>query len=158
MKIRIIAVGKVKDQYLINGVNEYIKKINPYCSLTIDEVKDETFKKESSYEIEKAKKIEGERILAKLKNTDYVITLDLNKNHITSEEFSELIKTKLDQNGASITFIIGGSYGLSEEVKKRSNYGLSLSKMTFLHSMTRLILLEQLYRAFKILSNETYHK
>lgn len=158
MKIKLIAVGKVKDEYLKLGISDYLNKIKPYSSIEIVEVKDETFKNENSYEINKAKIEEGKRILSQIKNNEYVITLDLNKHYLDSVQFAEFIDKQMGVSGGSLTFVIGGSYGLSEEVKSRSNYGLSLSNMTFLHTMTRLILLEQIFRAFKILSNETYHK
>ena len=107
--------------------------------------------------VAKAKNEEGERILKVLKN-DYLIGLDLNKKEFTSEEFANFIQDKFVAGGSSISFVIGGSYGLSDSLKKRCNSSISLSKMTFLHQMTRLVLLEQIYRAFKILNNETYHK
>ena len=109
------------------------------------------------FDITKAKNEEGDRVLKLIKN-DYLIGLDLNKKEFTSEEFADFIEQKFVEGGSSISFVIGGSYGLSENLKKRCNSSISLSKMTFLHQMTRLVLLEQIYRAFKILNNETYHK
>jgi len=159
MKIRIITIGKLKEQYLKDGINEYLLRLRPYVNVEIIELKDESVDDKSSFSlIEKAKDIEGEKVLKLLKQTDYVINLDLCNNQLKSEEFAEFLDTKMGQHNSLLTFIIGGSYGLSDALKKRANYSLCLSKMTFLHQMTRLILLEQIYRAYKILNNETYHK
>lgn len=159
MKIKIIAVGKVKENYLKEGINEYLLRLSPYAKTEIIEVDDSKVKDNPNQsDINKVINEEGERVLAKIKNTDYVINLDLNKKEFDSVEFSKFIESKMVEGGSSITFVIGGSYGLSQKVRERANYSISLSKMTFLHQMTRLILLEQLYRSFKILNNETYHK
>ncbi|MBO4286347.1 MAG: 23S rRNA (pseudouridine(1915)-N(3))-methyltransferase RlmH, partial [Bacilli bacterium] len=112
----------------------------------------------SLVEIENVKKKEGEAILKCIKDSEYIINLDLNKKEMKSEEFAEFLSAKSQYSGSYISFAIGGSYGLSDEVKKRANDAISLSKMTFLHGMTRLIILEQIYRAYKILNNEVYHK
>ena len=159
MRIRIIAVGKIKDKYLEIGINEYVKKISRFADVEIVELKDQPiYNEKSSEEIEMAKRKEGEAILKYLKDGDYLINLDLNKKEMKSEEFAEFLSAKSQYSGSFITFAIGGSYGLSDEVKKRANDSISLSKMTFLHGMTRLIILEQIYRAYKILNNEVYHK
>lgn len=159
MRIRIIAVGKIKDHYLELGIEEYIKKISRFASTEILEVKDQPiYNEKSKEEIETAKRKEGEAILKLTKESDYLINLDLNKKEMKSEEFAEFLSAKSQYSGSFLTFIIGGSYGLSDEVKKRANDAISLSKMTFLHGMTRLIILEQIYRAYKILNNEVYHK
>ena len=159
MKIRIIAVGKIKDQYLEFGINDYIKKISRYASTEILEVKDQPIYNEKSLEeINNAKKKEGEAILKYIKDSDYIINLDLDKKEMKSEEFARFLAAKSEYSGSFLTFVIGGSYGLSDELKKRANESISLSKMTFLHGMTRLIILEQIYRAYKILNNEVYHK
>jgi len=158
MKIKIYCIGKIKEQYLKDGISEYLKRISAYSNIEIIEVADSKVKDNpNSSDIEKAKNEEGERVLKLLKN-DYLIGLDLNKKEQTSEEFAEFLQRKLVEGGSSISFVIGGSYGLSDALKKRCNTAISLSKLTFLHQMTRLILLEQIYRAFKILNNETYHK
>ena len=158
MKIKIYAIGKIKDFYKA-GVDEYIKRITPYSKIEVAEVKDEPISDNpSESEITKAKNVEGERILKLLKPNEYLIGLDLDKKELDSVAFSGYLMKKLEENGSSISFVIGGSYGLSDALKKRVNDSLSLSKMTFLHQMTRLILLEQIYRAFKIINNETYHK
>ena len=157
MKIKIYAIGKAKDFYL-SGINEYVKRISPYAKVEIVEVKDESIKENpSNNEIAKAIEVEGDRVLKLLKEKEYLIGLDLNKKEYDSVEFSKFLENKLTSSG-SISFVIGGSYGLSPKLKERCNDFLTLSKMTFLHQMTRLILLEQIYRAFKILNNETYHK
>ena len=158
MKIKVYCIGKIKEQYLKDGINEYIKRISPYSNIEIIEVADSKVKDNPNQsDINKAKNEEGDRVL-KLIKTDYLIGLDMNKPEFTSEEFAEFINKKLVEGGSNISFVIGGSYGLSDALKARCNTSISLSKLTFLHQMTRLILLEQIYRAFKILNNETYHK
>lgn len=158
MKIKIYAIGKIKEQYLKDGINEYVKRISPYSNIEIIEVADSKVKDNpNEADIMKAKDEEGERVLKLVKN-DYLIGLDMNKKEFISEEFAKYIEQKMVEGGSSISFVIGGSYGLSDDLKNRCNSSISLSKMTFLHQMTRLILLEQIYRSFKILNNETYHK
>lgn len=158
MNIKIYCIGKIKEQYLKDGICEYLKRLSAYAKTEIIEVADSKVKDNpNEYDINKAKNEEGDRVLKLIKN-DYLIGLDLNKVEFTSEEFAEFIDKKLVDGGSSISFVIGGSYGLSDNLKKRCNSSISLSKMTFLHQMTRLVLLEQIYRAFKILNNETYHK
>lgn len=159
MKIKIIAVGKIKEQYLKDGIAEYLQRLSSYAKVEIVEVNDSKVKDNpNESDINKVINEEGERILSKIKSGDLVVNLDLNKKEFDSVEFSKFLNNKIVEGGASITFVIGGSYGLSNQVKERANYSISLSKMTFLHQMTRLILLEQIYRSFKILNNETYHK
>jgi len=158
MKIKIYCIGKIKEQYLKDGINEYLKRISAYSNVEIVEVADSKVRDNpNASDIEKAKNEEGERVL-KLVKTDYLIGLDLNKKELTSEEFASFLQNKLLEGGSNVSFVIGGSYGLSDALKERCNTSISLSKLTFLHQMTRLILLEQIYRAFKILNNETYHK
>lgn len=159
MKIKIVAVGKIKENYLKDGISEYLLRLSAYAKTEIVEVPDSKVKDNpNEADILKVINEEGERILSKIKSGEYIINLDLNKKEFDSIEFSKFIESKLVEGGSSITFVIGGSYGLSQKVKERANYSISLSKMTFLHQMTRLILLEQIYRSFKILNNETYHK
>lgn len=159
MKIKVFAIGKIKEKYLKDGINEYLERIKPYSQIEIIEVNDEPIiDSPHPSEIKKAIDIEGSRVLKLLKPNDYLIGLDLNKKEITSPEFAEFLNKKFISGGSNISFVIGGSYGLSDELKQRCNDSISLSKMTFLHQMTRLILLEQIYRAFKINRNETYHK
>lgn len=159
MKIRIYAIGKIKENYLKLGIDDYLKKIKPYSQIEIVEVNDEPIPNNpNNSEIEIAKNKEGEKVLQLIKPGEYLIGLDLGKKELESPAFAEYLNKKMEIAGASISFVIGGSYGLSDELKNRCNDSISLSKMTFLHQMTRLILLEQIYRAFKILRNETYHK
>ena len=159
MKIKVYAIGKIKENYLKIGIDDYLKKIKPYSQIEIVEVNDEPIPNNpNNSEIEIAKNKEGEKVLQLIKPSEYLIGLDLNKKELESPAFAEYLNKKMENAGASISFVIGGSYGLSDELKNRCNDSISLSKMTFLHQMTRLILLEQIYRAFKILRNETYHK
>ena len=159
MKIRIISIGHIKENYLKEGINFYLTRIKPYSDIEIVEVDDEPVKDNPSLkEIEIVKEKEGSKVIKLLKSSDYVISLDLGKKQYKSPEFADFLMKKLDIGGSKVTFVIGGSYGLSNELKARANDSISLSDMTFLHQMTRLILLEQIYRAFKILRNEVYHK
>ena len=159
MKIKIYAIGHLKEPYLKQGINEYLERLKPYTQVEIIEVNDESIvQNPSQKEIEIAKEKEGQKILKLLKSDEYVIGLDLVKKQPTSPEFAKYLEDKFVLGGSNISFIIGGSYGLSEELKKRCQDRIGLSNMTFLHQMTRLILLEQIYRAFKINRNEVYHK
>ncbi|MGM9874063.1 MAG: 23S rRNA (pseudouridine(1915)-N(3))-methyltransferase RlmH [Bacilli bacterium] len=158
MKINVIAVGKIKEDYLKMGINEYLKRLSSFANVEIIEVNDSPIKNDTPSEIKKVLESEGERILKHIKSDDYVIGLDLNKKQFDSIEFASYIDKAFVKGNSSITFVIGGSYGFSLPVKERFNDSFSLSKMTFIHQMTRLILLEQIYRAFKINRNETYHK
>ena len=159
MKIRIISIGHIKESYLKEGIQEYLTRLKPYTQIESIEVDDEPVNNNpKEKEIEIVKNKEGYKVMKLLKETDYVISLDLDKKQFNSLEFAEYLNKKFVIGNSNITFIIGGSYGLSDELKKRANDSFSLSKMTFLHQMTRLILLEQIYRAFKINRNETYHK
>ena len=159
MKIKIYAIGKIKEQYLKDGIKEYVERIRPYSQIEIIEVNDEPIvNNPSDGDIKKAIDIEGKRVLKLLKDSEYLISLDLGQKELKSEQFADFLEKKFVLGGSNISFVIGGSYGLSDELKKRANDTLSLSQMTFLHQMTRLILLEQIYRAFKINRNETYHK
>ncbi len=159
MKIRILCIGKIKEPYLREGINEYLNRLKPYCQIEIVEVLDEPVSdKPNDSEIEMVKNKEGNKVSKLLKPGEYVIALDLGKKQLRSPEFAKYIEDKFVLGGSSITFLIGGSYGLSDELKKRANDSITLSEMTFTHQMTRLIILEQIYRAFKINRNETYHK
>lgn len=149
---KLICVGKIKEKYLKEAINEYQKRLSKYTKLDIIELKDITYD-----DIDKVKKEEGENILKNIKNSDNIIILDINGQELTSAELAKKIE-KLEQQNSDLTFIIGGSYGLSEEVKQRANYSLSFSKLTFPHQLFRVIFLEQLYRTYKIRNNESYHK
>lgn len=159
MKIKIYAIGHLKEPYLKQGINEYLERLKPYTQVEIIEVNDESIvQNPNQKEIEITKDKEGQKILKLLKSDEYVIGLDLVKKQPTSPEFAKYLEDKFVLGGSNISFVIGGSYGLSEELKKRCQDRIGLSNMTFLHQMTRLILLEQIYRAFKINRNEVYHK
>ncbi len=159
MKITLICVGKLKEKYLVQGVLEYTKRLSRYCNLEIIELADEKTPDNASDALEDMiKKKEGDRILKAIKEDAYCIALAIDGTMLTSQELSGKINT-LGINGTShITFIIGGSLGLSEEVLKRADYHLSFSKMTFPHQLMRMILLEQIYRAYRIINNQPYHK
>ena len=148
--MKIICVGKVKEKFFVDAINEYSKRISKYTKLEIIEISDE-----SNESI--AMKKEGEKILSKIKDNDYVVTLEIEGNSLTSLEFAKKIDNNFNSN-KNLTFVIGGSYGLDESVKSRSDYKLSFSKFTFPHQLFRVILLEQIYRAYKINHNENYHK
>lgn len=148
--MKIICVGKVKEKFFVDAINEYIKRISKYTKLEIIEIPDEA--NESI-----AMKKEGEKILSKIKDNDYVVTLEIEGNCLTSLEFAKKIDNNFGSN-KNLTFVIGGSYGLDDLVKQRSDYKLSFSKFTFPHQLFRVILLEQIYRAYKINHNENYHK
>ena len=159
MNIKIICVGKLKEKFLKEGIGEFQKRIKTYANLEIVEVKDEACPENSSeLEMEKIKEVEGERILSKISKGAYVIALDICGKSLTSEDFAKKIEDLSVEGISSIDFIIGGSLGLSEGVKNKSDYKLSFSKFTFPHGLMRLILVEQVYRAFRIINNHPYHK
>lgn len=159
MKITIVAVGKIKEKYLRQGIEEYRKRLGRYAKLEIIEVADEKAPEHlSSQEMELVKQKEGERILAQIAPDDYVITLEINGKMLDSVVFARKIEDLTTYGKSKMVFVIGGSLGLSEKVRKRSNVALSFSKMTFPHQLMRLILLEQIYRSFRIIRNEPYHK
>lgn len=151
--LKLICVGRVKDASLKALIDDYQKRIQKYHKLEAIEVKDEPIRDNGKEVLD----IEASRIMSKIDKDDYVILLDLHGESLDSISFAKKID-KLFVSYSKITFVIGGSLGLGEEVKKRANYRLKLSDMTFLHQMTRLIILEQIYRCFKILNHETYHK
>lgn len=149
--IKIICVGKIKEKYFTDAINEYQKRLSKYTKLEIIEVQD------YDGDISTILKKESEQILKHLNDKSYIITLEIEGNNLDSVEFSKKIDNVLINN-ADITFIIGGSYGLSDEIKNKSNYKLSFSKMTFPHQLFRVMLLEQIYRSYRIINNESYHK
>ena len=151
--LKLICVGRVKDASLKALIDDYQKRIQKYHKLEVIEVKDEPIRDNGKEVLD----IEASRIMSKIDKDDYVILLDLHGESLDSISFAKKID-KLFVSYSKITFVIGGSLGLGEEVKKRANFRLKLSDMTFLHQMTRLIILEQIYRCFKILNHETYHK
>lgn len=159
MKITVLTVGKIKEKYLADGIKEYAKRLSRYCKLEIKEVNDEkTLDKASEVVEEKIKDTEGTRLLKYIKDDDYVIALAIDGRMPDSVELSKTI-ANLGINGIShIIFVIGGSLGLSEMILKRANEKISFSKMTFPHQLMRMILLEQVYRGYRIMNGEPYHK
>ena len=159
MKITIITVGKIKEKYLRDAIAEYSKRLSRYCKLEIIEVADEKTPDQASETLEEQiRSKEGERILKYIRDDMYVITLEIGGKMLSSEEFAKKIETLGVQGQSSIAFVIGGSIGLGKEVLKRSDYALSFSKMTFPHQLMRVILLEQVYRSYRIINGEPYHK
>lgn len=150
--IKVVCVGKIKEKYFLDALKEYKKRISKYTSIDIEEVLDE-----GSSDVKVIQKKERERILNKLDKKAFIVLLDLNGREMTSEEFSKTINNTLIHN-SNITFIIGGSYGVDGEIKNIADLTISFSKMTFPHQLFRIILLEQIYRAYKIMNNESYHK
>lgn len=159
MKITLITVGKLKEKYHKDAIAEYVKRLSKYCKLEIIEVADEKTPELSSEIVEEGIRAqEGARILKYIKEDAYVITLEIKGVMLTSEELADKINTLGIDGKSHIIFIIGGSIGLSKAVMNRSDYALSFSKMTFPHQMMRVILLEQIYRSYRIIQNEPYHK
>ncbi len=158
LNIKLVVVGKLKEKFHKEEVNEYLKRLSKYAKINLIEVEEEKIKDNSSLkENEQILLKEGNNILKQIKENEFVFLLDLHGKEISSEEFASKID-QLMSNYSTITFVIGGSLGVSEELRKRSNFKLKLSPMTFTHQMTRIIILEQIYRTFKINNNEVYHK
>lgn len=156
MKIKIIALGKIKEKYLKSGIDEFLKRLTPYASVSVVElnpieIKDENLK-------DKILLNEGEKILSNIKPLDFVITLEIEGQQFSSEDFAQKIKDLTNNGTQEIVFVIGSSCGIGKNVSTRANLKMSMSKMTFLHEFARLILIEQIYRAFKINKGEKYHK
>lgn len=159
MNIRIICIGKLKEKYWQDASIEYIKRLKPFCNIEIVELKEYKITKNASPKDEEIVKIkEGEAILSKIKDGDYVITLEILGKQISSEVMAEKLIEITNQGFSDFDFVIGGSFGLSDEVSKRANFKLSFSPMTFPHQMMRVILLEQIYRSFMINKGTSYHK
>ena len=159
MKITVITVGKIKEKYLKDAIAEYSKRLSKYCKLEIIEVADEKTPDNASEVVEDSiRSKEAERILKYVKDDAYIITLEIGGKQLSSEELADKIDKIGVQGTSHIIFIIGGSIGLGKEVLNKSNYALSFSKMTFPHQLMRVILLEQVYRSYRIISNEPYHK
>ncbi len=156
MKIKIIALGKIKEKFLKLGIDEYLKRLTPYCSLSVIELNPIEIKDENL--TDKILIQEGEKILSNIRPQDFVITLEIEGKQFSSIDFAAQINTLINSGVGEIIFVIGSSCGIGNNVKQRSNLKLSLSKMTFVHQFARLLLLEQIYRAFKIINGEKYHK
>lgn len=159
MNIRIICIGKLKEKYWQDASNEYIKRLKPFCNIEIVELKEYKITKNPSPKDEEIVKIkEGEAILSKIKDGDYVISLEILGKQISSGVMAKKMIGITNQGYSDFDFVIGGSLGLSDEVSKRANFKLSFSLMTFPHQMMRVILLEQIYRSFMINKGTSYHK
>lgn len=159
VNIKIVCVGKIKEKYHRDEIDEYLKRLSRFSKCKIVEVDEEKLKDNASLKEEEMCLIkEGQRLLTQIKDEEYVFLLDLHGKEISSEDFAKKMDGLISSGTSNITFVIGGSLGLSDEVRKRSNYSLKLSPMTFTHQMTRVIILEQIYRSFKINTNQSYHK
>lgn len=156
MNVKIVAIGKIKEQYLKEAIKEYEKRLTSFCTFSIVELAAEQILDEAL--CEKYKELEADRILQNIKQDSFVITLEIKGKMFSSEEFAQKMKDVANMGVNDITFIIGGANGLSQRVSDISNLKLSFSKMTFTHQMIRMILAEQIYRAFKINNNEKYHR
>ena len=159
MKITLVTVGKMKEKYLRDAVAEYAKRLGKYCKLEVIETADEKTPDHASETVEEAIRAkEAERILRYIREDAFVITLEILGKQLSSEELAKKIETLGVQGKSHIIFVIGGSIGLGKEVLERSDFALSFSKMTFPHQLMRVILLEQVYRSFRIINGEPYHK
>ena len=159
MTILIYCIGKLKEKYWKDACEEYLKRLSSYASVTLLELPDYPCKENASQaEMDAVKEKEGRQVLEKLKPSDYLIALDLHHKQYDSVDFAKHLNDCFTRGGSKVSFVIGGSLGLSDELKKRANESLTLSEMTFPHQISRVLLLEQLYRAFRILSNQPYHK
>lgn len=159
LNINIIAVGRLKEKYWTEAVNEYSKRLSRYIKLNITELADEKAPENLSVaQKEQVMKKEGDRILKNIDENDYVVCLEINGKQLSSGDFSRFFETHMLNGISTISFVIGGSLGLHNDVIKRADYHLSFSKMTFPHQLMRIVLLEQIYRAIKISKNEPYHK
>ena len=157
VNIKVVAVGKIKESYLRDEINEYSKRLSRYAKISIIEVDDEKIKDNASIkEEDNVKKEEGKRLLKQIKDLDFVLLIDLHGQELDSISFSKIFEQIINSN-SSIAVVIAGSLGFSQEVLDHADYRLCLSKMTFTHQVTRALILEQIYRAFKIMKGETYH-
>lgn len=156
MKIKIIAPGRIKEKFLKDGIDEFLKRLTPYAAFEVTEITPVEIK--DVHLIERALDEEGEKILSFIKPQSYVITMEISGKQFSSEEFARKIEDLTNEGQSEIIFVIGSSCGISKKVSARANLKMSMSKMTFLHQFARLILIEQIYRAFKIIKGETYHK
>ena len=156
MNIKIIALGKIKEKFLKDGINEFLKRLTPYASVEIIELSAIAIKDKNL--TARILEQEGEKILAHIKPQSYVITMEIKGKMFSSEEFAQKIEDLTNDGTSEIVFVIGSSCGISPLISARANLKMSMSKMTFLHQFARLLLVEQIYRAFKIIKGETYHK
>ena len=156
LRIKIIALGKIKEKYIKSGIDEFLRRLTPFASINVIEIQPIEIKEESLKE--KALEQEGEKILSIIKPTDYVVTMEIQGKEFSSEEFASKLEELINFGTQEVIFVIGSSNGIGKNVSQRANLKMSMSKMTFLHEFARLILVEQIYRAFKIMKGETYHK
>ena len=157
LHINVICVGKIKESFFRDAILEYSKRLSRFCNLTITELQDEKIPEKASEKIEQEiKEKEGQNIISHIKKDSYIICLDLNGKEFSSEQFSKKIED-ISMESSQITFVIGGSLGLNQEILSLANQKICFSKMTFPHQLIRVFLLEQIFRAFKISNNETYH-
>ncbi len=157
-KINIICIGKIKEKYFADAIAEYSKRLTAFCKFNITELPEEKLRGDNASEIAGVIAAEGKRIAQKISPSDYVIAMCIEGKQLSSEELSEALQSLAVIGRSTIDFVIGGSYGLSDEVKKRADLRLSMSRMTFPHTMARMILSEQIYRACEIAANGKYHK
>ncbi len=154
IKINLYVIGSIKEKYMVDEINEYLKRLSKYAKINIIEFKESKIQGKDQNTILNE---EGDQILKKIEDDEYLFLLDLHGKIISSEEFASQMKSLIDLGKGKISFAIGGTLGVSDDLRKRANFLISLSKMTFTHQMTRVIILEQIYRAFKINNNEQYH-
>ena len=154
IKINLFCVGSIKEKFVKEEISEYLKRLSKYAEVNIIETKEVPIQ---SKQIDAVLEEEGENVLKRIKENEVLLLADLHGKEYTSEEFANIIKVLIDQGKSPLNFAIGGTMGVSNKLRERSNYKLCLSKLTFTHQMTRVILLEQIYRAFKIINNENYH-
>lgn len=160
LKINIICIGKIKEKYFAEAIAEYSKRLKAFCKLSVIELAEEKIRDNNpnGAQIDEVLRAEGRRILSKIQNSDYVAAMCIEGQQLSSVQLSEKLDSIALSGKSTVDFVIGGSYGLSGEVKGRADFKLSMSKMTFPHTMARMILCEQIYRAFEISSNGKYHK
>lgn len=156
IKVNVVAVGKVKEKYFLDGISEYAKRLSRFCNFSIIEVQEENYNKVDDALISVIKEKEAEKILPHLKGHVFAMAIEGEKT--SSEKFANMLNGLISRGTGVITFVIGGSYGLSDEIKKKADKLLSFSDMTFPHTLFRLMLTEQIYRAFSIIGGSAYHK
>lgn len=158
MKITILCIGKLKTSFLKEGLQEYLKRMTPYATVLIEELNEEKIgDKPSAYDRNVAVEAEGERLVKRIKKEQFVFLLDLHGEGILSEQLAKKIERLGVEGQSDIVFVIGGAFGVAEALRKRANIRISFGKLTYTHQMIRLLLVEQIYRAFKIIKNEPYH-
>ncbi|MBS3969051.1 MAG: 23S rRNA (pseudouridine(1915)-N(3))-methyltransferase RlmH [Clostridia bacterium] len=159
MQIDIIAVGKIKEKYIQKGLQEYLKRLGPYARIKIIEVNDEKIPANASLaEEEGIRQREGDKILAKVKPDSFIVTLEIDGELLTSGAFAQKVEELMVSGKSHLTFIIGGSIGLSDDIKRRADLKISFGRFTYPHQLMRLILMEQIYRCYRIIRKEPYHK